>query len=58
MEQGVKLILMESQVGAVHYFDGIFAREPGIFSFKLELISSNAFKLEKYPQIPSLQIRT
>ncbi len=30
MEQGVKLILMESQMGAVHFPDGIFAREPGL----------------------------
>ena len=30
MEQGVRLILMESQVGAVHFPDGIFARETGL----------------------------
>ena len=30
MEQGVGLILMESQVGAVHYSDEIFARELGL----------------------------
>ena len=30
MEQGVKLILMESQAGAVHFSDGIFAKEPGL----------------------------
>ena len=30
MEQGVKLILMESQMGAVRFPDGIFAREPGL----------------------------
>lgn len=28
MEQGVKLIVMESQKGTVHYSDDIFAREP------------------------------
>lgn len=28
MEQGVKLIIMESQVDHVHYSDSIFAREP------------------------------
>ncbi|MCR5060701.1 MAG: MBL fold metallo-hydrolase [Saccharofermentans sp.] len=28
MEQGVKLLLMESQSGSVHFADGIFAREP------------------------------
>ncbi len=30
MEQGVRLILMESQVGAVHFADAIFARKPGL----------------------------
>lgn len=28
MEQGVKLIVMESQTGSVHYSDPIFAKEP------------------------------
>ena len=28
MSQGVKLIIMESQTGLVHYSDGIFEREP------------------------------
>lgn len=28
MDQGVKLILMESQVNSVHYSDAIFAKEP------------------------------
>ena len=28
MEQGVKLILADSQIGSVHYSDEIFAREP------------------------------
>ena len=28
MEQGIKLIVMESQTGAVHYSDDIFARDP------------------------------
>ena len=28
MEQGVKLLLMKSQSGSVHFADGIFAREP------------------------------
>ena len=30
MEQGVGLILMESQAGAVHFSDKIFTREPGL----------------------------
>ena len=30
MEQGVGLILMESQAGAVHFSDKIFEREPGL----------------------------
>lgn len=28
MEQGVRLLLVDSQVGSVHYSDAIFAREP------------------------------
>ena len=28
MSQGIKLIIMESQTGLVHYSDGIFEREP------------------------------
>ena len=28
MEQGIKLIIMESQTGSVHYSDEIFARDP------------------------------
>ena len=30
MEQGVKLVIMESQKGLIHYSDRIFAQEPGL----------------------------